>query len=68
VFVERLGRSVKYEAIYIKDYDRVTELESGLTAYLRFYDERRPHQSLDNRTPGEVYQASLRQGLEGQNP
>jgi putative transposase len=55
VFVERLWRSVKYEDIYIKDYDRVCELESGLTAYFRFYDEERPHQSLDYRTPAEVY-------------
>src|SRR5947209_26669 len=41
VFVERLWRSVKYEDIYIKDYDRVPELESGLTANFRFYDEDR---------------------------
>ena len=57
VFVERLWRSVKYEDIYIKDYERVPELESGLTAYFRFYDEDRPHQSLDYRTPGEIYRA-----------
>jgi putative transposase len=38
VFVERLWRSVKYEDIYIKDYGQVNELESGLTAYFRFYD------------------------------
>jgi len=57
VFVERLWRSVKYEDIYIKDYDQVPELESGLTAYFRFYDEERPHQSLDYRTPAEVYWA-----------
>ena len=57
VFVERLWRSVKYEDIYINDYDRVTELESGLTAYFRFYDEERHHQSLRYRTPGEVYRA-----------
>jgi putative transposase len=55
VFVERLWRSVKYEDIYIKDYDRVIELESGLSSYFRFYDEERPHQSLAYRTPGEVY-------------
>jgi putative transposase len=55
VFVERLWRSVKYEDIYIKDYERVIELESGLSAYFRFYDEERPHQSLGYRTPGEVY-------------
>jgi putative transposase len=57
VFVERLWRSVKYEDIYINDYERVPELESGLRAYFRFYDEERPHQSLDYRTPGEVYRA-----------
>ena len=55
VFVERLWRSVKYEDIYIKDYEHVQELESGLTAYFWFYDEERPHQSLDYRTPAEVY-------------
>jgi putative transposase len=68
VFVERLWRSVKYEDIYIKDYERVTELESGLTAYFWFYDEERPHQSLDYRTPAEVYWAGIRGGLRGQNP
>jgi putative transposase len=57
VFVERLWRSVKYEDIYIKDYERVTELETGLAAYFRSYDERRLHQSLDYRTPAEVYWA-----------
>jgi putative transposase len=65
VFVERLWRSVKYEDIYIKDYERVQELESGLTAYFRFYDEDRPHQSLAYRTPGEVYRAGARGGLNG---
>src|SRR5262245_26338952 len=39
VFVERLWRSVKYEEIYIKDYETVPELEAGLTAYFRLYDE-----------------------------
>ena len=43
---------------------QVSELESGLTAYFRFYDEDRPHQSLDYRTPGEVYRAGIQGGLE----
>ena len=60
VFVERLWRSVKYEDIYIKDYNEVAELESGLTAYFRFYDEERPHQSLAYMTPGEVYRTGVR--------
>jgi putative transposase len=59
VFVERLWRSVKYEDIYIKDYQRVPELVTGLTAYFGFYDEERPHQSLGYRTPGEVYRAGI---------
>ena len=45
--------------IYIKEYERVAELESALTAYFRFYDEERPHQSLGYRTPAEVYRAGL---------
>ena len=49
--------TIKYEDIYIKDYEVVPELESGLRAYFRFYDEERPHQSLGYRTPGEVYRA-----------
>ena len=49
--------TIKYEDIYIKDYCEVPELESGLTAYFRFYDEERPHQSLGYRTPAEVYRA-----------
>ena len=68
VFVERLWRSVKYEDIYIKDYDQVNELESGLTAYFRFYDEDRPHQSLDYRTPGEVHRGGIQSGLNGGGP
>ena len=59
VFVERLWRSVKYEDIYIKCYECVPELESGLSAYFRFYDEERPHQSLGYKTPGEVHRAGM---------
>jgi putative transposase len=55
VFIERLWMRVKYNDIFIKDYDLVPKLESGLTAYFRFYDEDRPHQALDYRTPREVY-------------
>ena len=68
VFVERLWRSVKYEDIYIKDYELVSELESGLGAYFWFYDEERPHQSLGYRTPGEVHRAGIEEGLRGGKP
>jgi putative transposase len=66
VFVERLWRSVKYEDIYINDYEHVKDLESGLTAYFRFYDEERVHQSLDYRTPAEVYLGASKKGRRGE--
>ena len=55
VFVERPWRSVKYEDVYLKGYERVPELECGLRAYFGFYNAERLHQSLDYRTPAEVY-------------
>ncbi len=55
VFVERLWRTVKYEDIYLKRYESVSELLRGLEAYLLFYNEERLHQSLDYRTPAAVY-------------
>lgn len=55
VFVERLWRSVKYEEVYLHDYATGAECHAGLSAYLRFYSEERPHQSLAYRTPAEVY-------------
>jgi putative transposase len=67
VFVERLWRSVKYEDIYIKDYERVPDLEAGLAAYFRFYDEERPHQSLSYQTPGEVYRSGFRPANPGES-
>jgi putative transposase len=60
VFVERLWRSVKYEDIYIKDYETVPELDTGLRAYFQFYNEERLHQSLGYRAPGTVYRAETK--------
>ena len=55
VWVERLWRTVKYEDIYLKRYEVVPDLQAGLKTYFPFYNEERPHQSLDDRTPAEVY-------------
>jgi putative transposase len=55
VFVERLWRSVKYEGVYLKAYDGVSAARKSLAAYFEFYNARRPHQSLDGRTPDMVY-------------
>jgi putative transposase len=58
VFVERLWRSVKYEDIYLHAYESVRELKAALARYFEFYNLRRPHQSLDYRTPDEMYFAT----------
>ena len=57
VFVERLWRSVKYEEVYLKDYQSVIEASEAIGDYLKFYNEERPHQSLGYRPPAEVYHA-----------
>ena len=55
IFVERLWRSVKYEEVYLKAYQTVAEARTGINVYLEFYNQQRPHQALDYRTPAEVY-------------
>ena len=55
VFVERLWRSVKYEEVYLKAYDSAGEARSSIRRYLAFYNGRRPHSSLDGRTPDQAY-------------
>ena len=55
VFTERLLRSLKYEEVYLKDYDSPREARQGIGNYLTFYNYERPHQSLDYLTPAEVY-------------
>ncbi len=61
VFVERLWKSVKYEEVYLKAYDSVSIAKASLGTYLNFYNTRRPHQSLDGKTPDEFYFAGLPQ-------
>jgi putative transposase len=55
IMIERLWRSVKYEEVYLKDYQSVKEAHSGLKNYFEFYNERRPHQTLDYKTPAFCY-------------
>jgi len=55
VFVERLWRSVKYEEVYLKAYDSVSEARTSIGCYLDFYNRRRPHSSLDGITPDQAY-------------
>jgi len=60
VFIERLWRSVKYEEVYLKGYETIPEARRELAAYFDFYNRRRRHQGLEDRTPDEVYWSTLR--------
>ncbi len=55
VFVERLWRSVKYECVYLHEWQTVRQAKDGLSAYFDFYNNERLHQSLDYATPSEIY-------------
>ena len=59
VFVERLWRSVKYEEVYLRAYESVSDARSSIGRYLDFYNTRRPHQSLDGGTPDQAYFTKL---------
>jgi len=61
VFVERLWRSVKYEEVYLKSYSTLAEARRELAVYFEFYNQRRRHQGLDDRTPDKVYWSTLPQ-------
>ncbi len=56
VFVERLWRSVKYECVYLHEWDNVVEARDALRGYFKFYNYERPHQSLGGQTPSQIYE------------
>ena len=62
--MERLWRSLKYEDIYLKRYETMGELKSGVSAYFNFYNSARFHQSLDYSVPDEMYESFQYNGLE----
>ena len=59
IFVERLWRSVKYECVYLQEWDTVKEAIAGLKVYFDFYNHSRPHQSLNGRTPYSVHHETV---------
>jgi len=60
VVIERFWRSIKYEDIYLKSYENAWELEHGIDAYIMRYNFQRPHQSLEEATPEEIYEGAVR--------
>jgi putative transposase len=65
VFVERLWRSLKYEEVHLKAYADGREARAGISAWVTFYNTRRPHQALGNRTPMAVWRAGVTGALPG---
>ena len=63
VFVERLWRSIKYEEVYLRAYDTVSEARASIGRYLAFYNGQRPHSSLDRQTPDQAYFTRLPQSV-----
>ena len=55
VFIERLWRSLKYECVYLSEFATSSETRSGISWWMDFYNERRPHSALDDWTPQEAY-------------
>lgn len=55
IYIERFWRTIKYEAIYLNEYCNYNELYSGIRDYIVFYNTKRPHQSLNYKTPQMVY-------------
>jgi putative transposase len=53
--VERLWRSLKYKDVYLHNYATLAEARAGIARWIRFYNQRRPHQALANYTPMDVY-------------
>jgi putative transposase len=63
VFIERLWRSLKYECVYLHAFETGSELRAGLSHWISYYNGRRPHSTLDGRTPDEAYGASKTERL-----
>ncbi|WP_257720282.1 DDE-type integrase/transposase/recombinase [Gracilinema caldarium] len=63
IYMERVWRTIKYEDIYIKDYQTMTELKEGLKTYVTFYNSKRYHQSLDYATPDEIYAQAFKAAI-----
>ena len=61
IFIERLWKSVQYEESCLNAYESVVEARAGIGAYLRFYDNERPHQTPDYQTPAQVFEEARSQ-------
>ena len=59
VFIERLWRSLKYENVYLNAYETGSEARTGIGRWIAFYNQTRPHSSLEGKTPDDCYYEDL---------
>ncbi len=62
-YIERLWRTIKYELVYLNSFDSIVLAKIALAGYVEFYNQRRPHQALDYKTPDEIYSQLTRKDL-----
>ena len=60
IFIERLWRSVKYECIFLREFDSVAEVRQALSDYFLYYNTDRLHQNLEYNTPSEIYHGEVK--------
>ena len=60
IFIERLWRSVKYECIFLREFDSVAEVKQALVGYFEYYNTDRLHERLDYNTPSEIYHGKVK--------
>ena len=68
VFIERLWRSLKYECVYLSEFATGSQARTGIGGWMDFYDRRRPHSALNDRTPAEAYTDDGADGSRGYAP
>ena len=61
VFIERLWRSLKYECVFLNAFETGGEARTGIGRWIDFYNQRRPHSALGDRTPDEAYASEIQQ-------
>jgi putative transposase len=68
IMIEHLWRFLKYECLYLHAFETGNEVQQGLRRWIDFYNTRRPHSSLDDKTPDEAYWQKPRPGYAGPSP
>jgi putative transposase len=64
IFIERLWRSLKYEEVFLKAYGAVIEARRSIGEWLKFYNDERPHQALEYRTPRQIFEGEAREHVD----